>query len=77
MNREEVITVIKKSLRVAHLDEGARMGSVRGWDSMRHVRLMLDLEKAFHVKFPVDLFGTLTSVEAILAFLQTHKPLAA
>jgi hypothetical protein len=68
---------MRKSLRLPDLAAGGRMGAVRGWDSLRHVRLMLDLEKEFGVRIPVDQFGALTSVEAILAWFCKSGRMAA
>jgi len=68
MTNEQILDAMRKSLRIPKLDETARMGSVRGWDSLRHVRLMLDLERACQAEIPADLFGSLTSVESIVAY---------
>ena len=69
MTQQHLLEAIRKSLKLAKLEETARMGSVRGWDSMRHVRLMLDLERVYQVEIPPDLFGSLTSVESIASYL--------
>lgn len=77
MTRDELLAVMRKALRLPDLAPDARMGSTRGWDSLRHLKLLLDLEKAAKVRIPTDQFGTLTSVDAILAFLQQQGRLAA
>lgn len=40
------------------------------WDSLRHVKLMLELQKAFGVKFSAAEIMSLDSYAAILAALQ-------
>jgi acyl carrier protein len=77
MTETQLLERIRKSLSLPNLDANAKMGSVRGWDSLRHVRLMLDLEREFGVKIPVDQFGTLTSVAAILAYFRSSGRMAA
>jgi acyl carrier protein len=74
---EQILEAIRKSLGLPHLDATMRMGGVQGWDSMRHVKLLLDLEKVFKVRIPTDRFGSLTSVSALIAFLQTGEKRAA
>ena len=69
MTRVELLDTIRKSLRLPKLDPDAQMGSVRGWDSLRHVQLLIELERVCAVEIPPDLFGTLISVESITAFL--------
>jgi acyl carrier protein len=77
MTAEQLLDKIRKSLRLPNLEAGARMGAVRGWDSLRHVRLMLELEKEFGVRIPTDQFGSLTSVEAIGTYFSQCGKLAA
>jgi acyl carrier protein len=77
MSEEQLLEAIRKSLRLPQLDAAARMGAVRGWDSLRHARLMLELEKTFGVRIPIDQFGALTSVEAIFAWFRKSGRLAA
>lgn len=52
--------------------ETIQRSSIPGWDSLRHVKLMLNLQKEFGVKFSVTEMLTLDSYNAILAALQ-HK----
>lgn len=42
------------------------------WDSMGHVNLMIALEQTFDIFLDVEDFPTLTSVPAILQYLQNH-----
>jgi acyl carrier protein len=49
------------------LSEATRQESVRGWDSLAHVQLVLGLESEFGVSFTIDQAVGLTSVRAIHA----------
>jgi acyl carrier protein len=66
VTQTQLLETIKRSLRLNNLDASAKMGSVRGWDSLKHVHLLLELEKSCRVTIPADLFGSLTSVESIV-----------
>jgi acyl carrier protein len=77
MTAGHLLDIMRTALRLPNLGMDARMGSVRGWDSLRHVRLFLELEKALGVKIPIDMIGALTSVEAIVAYFQTNGAIAA
>jgi acyl carrier protein len=70
MTQDELLALMRKSLRLPDLAADARMGSVRGWDSLRHLRLLLDVEQACKIRIPTEQFGSLTSVEAILAYVE-------
>jgi acyl carrier protein len=48
---------------------GATPVTVRGWTSLAHVQLILELEKQFDVLFDADEIASLASVDAILAAL--------
>jgi acyl carrier protein len=46
--------------------------SLRGWDSLRHLELMLELEMSFGVRIPADEVPQLTSIAAIEEALREH-----
>jgi acyl carrier protein len=70
MTQEHLIGTMRKALRLPNLDAGAKMGAIRGWDSLRHVGLILELEKTYQVRIPPDQFGSLTSVDAITSYFR-------
>jgi acyl carrier protein len=49
---------------------------VDGWDSLTHIRLMLTVEKAFHVKFSTSDIGSLKDVSDLIRLIEkrTKKP---
>jgi acyl carrier protein len=69
---EQLIDTIRRSLKLAKLDPLAKMGSVRGWDSLRHVHLLLELENAYQCEIPTDMFGSLTSVDSIVSYFRSN-----
>jgi acyl carrier protein len=45
---------------------------VEGWDSLKHVRLMLTVEKSFGVHFTAAEIGKLKNVSDLIALLQSR-----
>lgn len=57
----------------AELPEPLTAENLPAWDSLRHFELMLALETDFGVRVPADAMPSLTSEEAIAAFLATAE----
>jgi acyl carrier protein len=66
---DELLAFLAKNLRCNGLDASAAMGKTRGWDSMAQVELILSVETKYGVHVPPDMFGELSSAQAILSFL--------
>lgn len=49
-----------------------RQADLPKWDSLAHINLMVALESTFDVILEVEDFATLTSVPAILGYLQSR-----
>jgi acyl carrier protein len=64
-----LLELIRSMLRLKTLGDTAALGKVRGWDSLKHVEIMLALETQLGVKIPAETFGELTSVESIVSYL--------
>jgi len=47
-----------------------RMGSLPGWDSLGHMRLVVELEEEFGVSFPAYLLPEILHVESIVREIQ-------
>jgi acyl carrier protein len=43
---------------------------VDGWDSLTHIRLILTVERAFHIKFSTSEIGRLQNVGDLVALIQ-------
>lgn len=50
---------------VASLTDDASPGSVKGWDSVNHMQLLLAIEEAFGVQFQREEFASLTTFGAL------------
>jgi acyl carrier protein len=67
--QDELLAFMAQKLRCKGLGPDAAMGKTRGWDSMAQVELLLSLEEKYGVRVPPDMFGELSTVPAILTFL--------
>lgn len=67
--RERAITVIAAVLRVppATLTEQSSPDDVGGWDSMKHLQVLLAIEEEFDIQLPADAADTLQTVRAIVS----------
>lgn len=75
MTRDDVIRLVADTLKADGIDENSAMGRDRQWDSLSQVRLMMALERGLDIRIPAELFGELTSVAAILEFLEAENAL--
>jgi acyl carrier protein len=48
------------------IDEDASQDSIRNWDSLQQLNIVLALEQTFNVRFKPEEFSAMTSVEKIL-----------
>lgn len=76
ITQEQLLDTIRRSLRLPKLGPDAAMGAIRGWDSLRHVQLLIELERVCDIEIPPDQYGTLISVESITGFLREAGSLA-
>ena len=58
------------------LDETASQETVRQWDSLNHIRILLELQSQYHVHIAAGQVEKLTSFHAIEEFLReaVHQP---
>jgi acyl carrier protein len=54
------------------IPDDADATSLPGWDSLRHLELMLELELSFGVRIPAEEMPELTSIGAIEEALREH-----
>jgi acyl carrier protein len=70
----EVQQLIAATLKVpgAKITPTLRNEDLMAWDSLGQVNLMIALEQTFNLYIEVEEFSSLTSVPAILEFLNSH-----
>lgn len=66
MDTDFLLRLVKESLK---LDEEPTiedsMETIEKWDSLSHLNLIMDIEKATGIRFPIDRVPDLTSIELI------------
>ena len=64
----KIINALKKTFtksKVPKKIDKRKIGEFKGWDSLGHVNLLLEIEKVFKVKFDSKIFLNLDSVNKI------------
>lgn len=69
---KEIIASIL-NLPLEQLDEEAEMTDIEGWDSLRNVMILSQLEEHFNIMFPPDDIFDLTSVRAFAEEIEKIK----
>lgn len=70
--QQRVYSVVSRILNVPlrSIDDSSSPDSLKTWDSLHHLQIVLALEEEFGVQFSVDEIGALQSVGTIIAILQ-------
>jgi acyl carrier protein len=74
--RERLKGVIAElfGLTTVEIPDDADSNTLSGWDSLRHLELMLALEEEFEIRIPADAILELVSLERIDAYLSERAP---
>lgn len=75
MTVDEFKSVFSKVLKLKDVTLSEVMGKTRGWDSLRHIQLILEIERSTSVRVPPEMFGVLNSAQALLGFLRENGAL--
>lgn len=70
--QDEVITVVSRVINVpvTELTVSSGLGNTKGWDSLKHTTLVLELENVFDVAFDFDELDGIVTVGAITMSLE-------
>lgn len=68
MNQEEFLNVASRVFGVSRgkLSLTLKYGEIPEWDSVNHLRLVMETEKVFHVKYPLERIPFLSSLADFL-----------
>jgi|TARA_B100001964_G_C14223740_1_gene596611 acyl carrier protein len=64
----KIIQALKKTFPKSEIPkkiENLKIGDLKGWDSLGHVNLILEIEKIFSFKFGSKIFLSLQSIKKI------------
>ena len=68
---KEIIADILK-IDLSQISDDAGMDKTVGWDSMKSLSIVLEIEKQFSIRFEVDEFENLTNFAALCAAIKSH-----
>ena len=54
------------NIQASLIDDNAGIGVTEGWDSVKSLNIVLDIEKKLNIRFDMDDFEDLTSYKSIL-----------
>ncbi len=63
----KLIMIIAKhfNLKQKDINLSTSKDLIEEWDSLEHIKLILEIEEEFKIKFPLDIVPYITSVKAI------------
>jgi acyl carrier protein len=71
-NKKKIIALISKTLNIdsSLINQTSSMNDFAKWDSLKHLNLMLEIEKQFKKKINTSKMADLNSVDKILKFIE-------
>ena len=74
-NFDKLRAIMSKVLRIAtdDISIGTSMDTVKSWDSLKHMNLVIAIEREFSIDLEDEEIEILTNVETILAVIQEKK----
>ena len=71
-NKVKQIIADMLKLDVSQISDDAGMDKTDGWDSMKSLSIVLEVEKIFSIRFEVDEFENLTNYNALCSAIKSH-----
>jgi acyl carrier protein len=68
---KEIIADMLK-IDLSQISDDSGMDKTAGWDSMKSLSIVLEIEKKFNIRFEVDEFENLTNFAALCAAVKSH-----
>lgn len=69
---QDIVTKALQLRKGEYRDE-LSIGEVEGWDSLGHLTMISELERAFNVSFSIDVIPELRSLPAIRAAIKSSR----
>ncbi len=68
---KEIIAEMLK-IDLSQISDDSGMDKTAGWDSMKSLSIVLEIEKKFNIRFEVDEFENLINYTALCAAIKSH-----
>ena len=71
--KEKIFTITSEVFKVSksQINESSCIGSLKNWDSLGHLNLMLEIESKLDIKFTTDQITSIKSIEDIIKEVET------
>lgn len=70
---KKILAKIFPKAKIPKKIDNLKLGGLKGWDSLGHVNLLLEIEKIFQMKFDSKIFLTLNTIKEIKKYLNKYK----
>ena len=70
---KKILVKIFPKAKIPKKIDNLKLGGLKGWDSLGHVNLLLEIEKTFQIKFDSKIFLTLNTIKEIKKYLNKFK----
>ena len=72
---ERVIEVVQKCFESTTIDMDSSLGSVKDWDSVKQLFILMEVEREFNISIPESRLTELTSLVSIVDYLNSEQDL--
>jgi len=71
--KEKIIIITSELFKVSksQINENSSIGSLKNWDSLGHLNLMLEIESKFNIKFTTNQITSIKSIKDIIKETET------
>jgi acyl carrier protein len=69
----QIVSLLQKMLNNPDIQLGTKREDIQNWDSLNHLRLMIEIEELFSIEIEPEEMATINSVESILILLQSKN----
>ncbi len=70
---KKILARIFPKAKIPKKIDNLKLGGLKGWDSLGHVNLLLEIEKTFQIKFDSKIFLRLNTIKEIKKYLNKFK----
>ena len=76
-NFNKIAKIIAKHTRVEQksITLDTTVETIERWDSLSHIKIIVDVEKDFDLKIDTSILGELNSVKSIIKYIETEDKL--
>ena len=68
VNKKKIFQIVSENVKVSllNISEDSSAENIETWDSLAHVRIILELQKITNIKIPTSNYGDFNSIEKLI-----------